>query len=513
MKISNRFQRRALYLFFVVSLVPALTVSLAWYLMTRGETPGGELVAIGAFLIPAAVYGLIPALILSFIFAQLLAKPIRSMQSALHQIALGNFAYRSKPDKLSEFSEMGETLNDITETLQQVLGQLDSENKIVASERNKMRVVLDSMSDGVFALDNNNAIVLFNQAAMRITGNSLADVAGKPFDDVLKLEHGYQVHDWLKSPSRQGGSSREWHSIGLDLERDDQGLLYFDIHAVRIGDDPNGMKTLVTMRDVTASHELERMKVDFVALAAHELRTPLATIKGYLDLMQLEVSKKMTTPERSYLRRSIISANQLSGLVNNLLNVARIEHDELNYAFEPTDFSQFLADILPDLESRAKEQGRILTIKLTKKKAMVAMDRLAITEVVNNLIDNAFKHTSEGGKVGLFADAGLKELHVSVTDDGEGIPKDAQAKLFTKFYRAEGMRGGRGTGLGLYISKSIVEAHHGYIWVQSDKGRGATFGFSLPLHKEIARRISKDDNETNAVLKGAHGWIKENTHH
>ncbi len=479
--------------------------------MTRGQTPGGELVAIGAFLIPAALYGLLPALVLSVIFANLLAKPIRALEAALHQVALGNFAYRLKPDDHTEFSEMGKTLNDITETLQQVLGQLDSENKIVAAERNKMRVVLDSMSDGVFALDNNNDILLFNKAAMSLTGHSLADVAGKPFDDVLKLEHGYQVHDWLKSPSRQGGSSREWHGIGLDLEHDD-GLLYFDIHAVRIGDDPNGMKTLVTMRDVTSSHELERMKVDFVALAAHELRTPLATIKGYMDLMQLEVSKKMSTTERSYLRRSILSANQLSGLVNNLLNVARIEHDELNYAFEPVEFSQFMSDILPDLESRAKEQNRLLTLKLAKKKAIVAMDHLAITEVINNLMDNAFKHTSEGGQIGLFVDAGLKELHVSVSDDGEGIPKAAQDKLFTKFYRAEGMRGGRGTGLGLYISKSIVEAHHGYIWVQSDKGRGATFGFSLPLHKEIASKISKDDNETNAVLKGAHGWIKENTH-
>lgn len=479
--------------------------------MTRGSTQGTEIVAFHAFIIPAALLGLGPAIILSIIFSNVLAGSLKSVENALHEIALGNFTHRSRLKKDHEFANMTETINDIAETLQQVFTQVESESKVVAAERNKLRVVLDSMNDGVFALDGSNSVVLFNKAASRLTGQSLEAVAGKKFDDVLNLEHGYQVHDWLKSPSREGGSAREWHGIGLERQ-DGSGTLYFDIRAVRMGDDPTGMKTLVTMSDVTSSHELERMKVDFVALAAHELRTPLATLKGYLDLIQLEAAKKMPESAKRFLRRSIFSADQLSGLVNNLLNVARIEHGELNYAFEVIDFTQFLADICQDIEARAKEQGRVLKFKLAKKKIMLAVDKLAITEVINNLIDNAFKHTSEGGQVTIYAEAGLKELHLSVTDDGEGIPKDAQAKLFTKFYRAQGMRGGRGTGLGLYISKSIVEAHHGYIWVVSDQGRGATFGISLPLHKEIAAKISKESNETNAILKGAHGWIKENTH-
>ena len=182
-----------------------------------------------------------------------------------------------------------------------------------------------------------------------------------------------------------------------------------------------------------------------MALAAHELRTPITEIRGYLA-----------------------SVAQLSGLINNILGVSRIEHGEMNYQPELLNWHDFLGEIEPQLVERAKQSDRKLTFKVSSKLPMVMADPVGMKEVMMNLVSNAIAHTEAAtGKIEVSAKLVDHEIETSVLDNGTGIPSEAVQHLFTKFYRYEGLKSTRGTGLGLYICKSIIEEHGGYIWVET----------------------------------------------
>jgi PAS domain S-box-containing protein len=505
MKRSSKFKRRALLLFLIVSVMPALTVSTLWYFLTK-DTVNASFITIGNFVAPVALIGLLPAFILGILFAELLALPVRKLHQGIIQIALGNFDYRIRFSRISEFYEMAEALNAISANLQTTLTQKDSENEIIASERNKLKTLLDNMTDGVFALDSGNRIMLFNRAAQDITGHTLENVAGRIWTEVLLFEDEQQHHpiiEWLDDTKRP--AAKRW--VDLRLACTDQ-VRHVNVQVVRVDDDPSGIHVLGTFHDITEKEQLEEMELNFVAMAAHELRTPLTTIKGYLDILAVELDKKLTDEHRDFVNRSVKGLDHLTALVNNLLNVSRIEQGELSFQLEPVDWAHFLRELEPTLRERADISKRKLILKVPRTTAKVAVDQLAIAEVLNNLVENATKHTKEGDTITISCRSAHDGIETTVSDHGTGIPKEAQAQLFTKFFRVEGLHRPGGTGLGLYICKSIVEAHLGYIWVESQVGKGSTFGFNLPLHKAVKGKAAKSNK---GIIRGAHGWIKAHT--
>ncbi len=510
MKPIGQFQRRALLLFLIVSVLPALTVSALWWVYTK-DIAGAQFINFGQLVAPVALVGLLPAIIVAILFAELLAIPIRRLHQGIIQISIGDYKSRTAFSTISEFREMAEALNSIASNLQQTLSQKDSENDLIAAERNKLHSVLNNMKDGVFALDHSNRILLFNKAASALTGRSMERAAGQPVEEVLPLFKDNQpiLLTWLMSQPQSSDKSNHWTDV--ELRTVDGKQLRVDLEISLTPDDPNGIRALVTFHDLTKSRELEDMEVNFVALAAHELRTPLTTIKGYLDILRTELGKRLSAEHRTFLERSANGVNQLSGLVNNLLNVSRIEHGELSYNLEQVDWLDFLNDIKAELTERSKHNDRKLVLKLARKLPKVGIDHVAMREVLYNLIDNAIKYTSPGDIITLTVHEAHDGVETTVSDTGTGIPKDSLDRLFTKFYRVEGLRSKEGTGLGLYICKSIVEAHYGYIWVESQFGRGSTFGFNLPIYKTIAHKVTKPDNKN--IIRGTHGWIKAHSHH
>jgi len=369
------------------------------------------------------------------------------------------------------------------------------------------------MSDGVFALDRSGRIILFNKAASELTGRSIEEVAGQLAEKVMPFRAAGQLvmTRWLATHPGTNHKIGEWK--GLELYDSRGRTLYVDVQAMLLKSDPNGIAALVTVHDLTETQHLEEMKIDFVALAAHELRTPLTEIKGYLDLLKAE-AKRLSKSDVEFLDRSISSANMLSGLVHNLLNVARIEHGELGFSPEPLAFHDFLLEITHNLKNTAETQHRTLVTHIPAKLPTVTADATAIREVVINLVDNAIKNTAAGrGKIEVIASYKSRELEVSVKDNGVGIPEDAVPHLFTKFFRVSEMKSTtRGTGLGLYICKSIIDAHGGHIWVESEIGNGSTFSFRLPL-VPVEKAGHTRDNTSTTTFKGAHGWIKNHPVH
>lgn len=242
--------------------------------------------------------------------------------------------------------------------------------------------------------------------------------------------------------------------------------------------------------------QVDELKDEFVSLASHELRTPMTVIKSYIWMVINERGGPVTQKQKFYLDRALTSTDRLISFVNDMLNVSRIESNRLTIKITPADIQKLSEEIVSELEPRAKELEISITVVPNVSLVYVLVDQDKIREVFTNLIGNAFKFTPKGGHitVSFYRTDGMVEVHIA--DTGIGISKEDQKKLFQKF----GMVGGnylirqnaQGTGLGLYLTKSIIELHGGKIWVQSAGiGQGTTFIFTLPVA----------DNEKNNQLQ------------
>lgn len=512
---ADQFRRQTLALFFIVSIVPALVVGAVWYLFTQTSTLNFIFLDFNNFVLPVIMVGVIPAVTLSYLFAELLARPVRHIRDTALELARGNFTIHPNQHSAGEFREIAQALDEVATKLQQTISEAASETALIAAERNKLRSVLGAMTDGVFALDRAGRILLFNKAASELTGRTITEVAGQLAEKVLPFRQDGELvmTRWLASQPGTEHKIGQWKN--LELYRADGSSLYVNVQAVVLNDDPNGIAALVTFHDLTKTHQLEEMQIDFVALAAHELRTPITEIKGYLDILDHE-AKNLSKSNREFLERTMASATQLSGLMHNLLNVSRIEHGELGYQPETISYLDFVKHATRELTLRAEEQHREFALSLPTSLPPVTADPTSLQEVLSNLVLNAIDHTAPGtGRITMTIRRHRDMVETVVEDNGTGIPPEAIPRLFTKFFRVGEMKSNtRGTGLGLYICRAIVEAHGGTIWADSTIGQGSTFTFRLPL-STVASKLTTDDNRDSKqkVTREAHGWIKNNPVH
>lgn len=511
--IPPRFSDRLWALLLIGSLMPTLILSFSWYWYIT--EPSASFMTPQFFMVASAIVAFVPSLAVGHLLKPYLAGSI----SRLHQLAKALSAgqpvaqhSRSGSDA-TEIGEIASALTQVSGALESTRSQAQSETELITAERSKLRSVLGAMTDGVFALDHSGRIILYNRAAEDITGRSLAEVAGQLAEKVLPFRRNGELimTRWLGDHADADHQVGTWK--GLELYHADGHSLFVNVQAVSLHDDPNGIAALITFHDLTASHQLEEMQVDFVALAAHELRTPITEIKASLDILAHEATR-LTASDRHFLDQAITSSEELSSLLHNLLGVARIEHGELSCNPIPSDYSAFIIKTTDALTKRALNSQRRLSLQVNNPLPHVAIDEVSIREVLTNLVDNALKHTSpKTGRITITVTPFTGYVETTVEDNGEGIPENAIPRLFTKFFRVGELQSRtRGTGLGLYISRAIVEAHGGSIWAQSQVGEGSTFTFRLPA---VARSAGNGNNnhKTNLTTRGAHGWIKKHSVH
>jgi signal transduction histidine kinase len=245
---------------------------------------------------------------------------------------------------------------------------------------------------------------------------------------------------------------------------------------------------MIILHDITREKTVERMKTEFVSLAAHQLRTPLSAIKWTLKMLLEGDMGEITEGQRDLIEKSYQSNERMIGLINDLLDITRIE--EGRYLYQPilADLVGVVESALKDGEDEVKRKG--LTFHFQKPRGRVprvTMDVEKIKLVVQNLLENAIRYTPSGGKVSVAISADKNKVEFKIEDGGIGIPKDQQSKIFTKFFRGSNVMRveTEGSGLGLFISKNIIEAHGGRIWFESKEGTGSSFYFSLPVKKEL----------------------------
>jgi signal transduction histidine kinase len=248
--------------------------------------------------------------------------------------------------------------------------------------------------------------------------------------------------------------------------------------------DDKKAETLVILHDITREKIVERMKTEFVSLAAHQLRTPLSAIKWTLRMLLDGDLGKITKEQREFIDKSYISNERMISLINDLLDVTRIE--EGRYLYKPVlaDLGKIAQFVVKSYkEEIAKKKLKFSFKKPSGHIPKVLVDEEKIGVAIENLINNSIRYTPSGGEVSISLQSDKKEIHLSVKDSGVGVPGDQRERIFTKFFRAPNVirMETEGSGLGLFITKNIVEAHGGKIWFESELGKGSTFHFTLPV--------------------------------
>lgn len=363
--------------------------------------------------------------------------------------------------------------------------KLKNDKTVINRERQKMDAVLSHIEDAVIALNRDFVIVLVNSAATKIIERTTTDLVGAKIDDVFTLldrdDNKLNIYAIPDKNEQQ---------IGEHVDLVDKYVLKLSdkskkvqIKMVRLTDDTEELAYILTIHDLSEFEQLEKMKLDFVSITAHELRTPITAIRGYLSIIESEALYKLSPEEQNFIKRTVVSSDELSSLIDNILNVSRIERGALKLKKEPVILEDLInAEILRQKNLADQKQIELFFVKPEKIIAPVRADKFWLSQVIMNLVSNAIKYTQTAGKVTIKLSDEDKFQWVHVVDNGEGIPAVALPHMFEKFFRVSGAleEGSKGTGLGLFISKSIIDAHGGIIKVVSKEGMGSTFSFSLP---------------------------------
>ncbi|MCA9397656.1 PAS domain S-box protein, partial [candidate division WWE3 bacterium] len=363
---------------------------------------------------------------------------------------------------------------------------LKKERNHVESEKNKLDLVLKSTVDGVIALDKDCRISFINDAACMFIGWEKEKVFHRNLEQVLHLSNEKHKDGGL-SKSLCTFDEKEVSYYNVQLKAQNGEVRSVNVISNVVTEKVPGISRIVTLHDVTRENELEQIRIDFVSLAAHELKTPLTILRGYLYYLVDGVDAAAITPKAAEsLNRAIVSTKTLTNLVDNLLNVSRIEQGKMQVSLQPANVIEIIEKTMIELEPLADDAGLKLELLPPEKELpTVRADATRIGEVMRNLISNGVKYTQEGGvTISCWQDG--DEVVVSVRDTGQGIAEKSKPRLFTKFFREEQemSKGSKGTGLGLYITKSIINAHGGRIWLESEVGKGSTFYFTLLVDKD-----------------------------
>ncbi len=344
------------------------------------------------------------------------------------------------------------------------------------AESSKNQAILEGIADGVIVFDDDGEAMVANPAIGRILDLPMDKILGHEIEVLMAGEVDRDDQQMIVELLRE----RELRRSSLKFEWGEK-TLSVSFAPVRAA---SGVVTgtVAVFRDYTREAEIDRMKSDFVSIVSHELRTPLTSIKGYLDLVLMGASGPVTKQMTSFLSIARDNTERLNEMVADLLDISRIESGKVELDVQVVDVSQIIKQTAESLRREFKERDLTLTLDIPPELPEIFGDPGRIAQVFINLLSNAFKYTKEGGAT-VRAQVRRKVLQIDVQDTGVGILQADQDKLFTRFFRAEdaAVRQQPGTGLGLNITKSIVELHGGEIWVASEPGRGSCFSFTLPL--------------------------------
>jgi len=356
-------------------------------------------------------------------------------------------------------------------------------------EATKSRAILEGIADGVLVTDADGHVILFNAACERVLGIARDDILGRSVTEFVGI-YGNAGQAWIKAITKWSldpSTYRSGEFFSERLELEDKRVILVHLAPVTTGDEYLGSVSVI--RDITREVEVDRLKSEFVTNVSHELRTPMTSIKGYADILLFGAVGQLTAEQAKFVEVIKSNADRLSLLVNDLLDISRIESGKVELTMQALDMGEVIAEVAETLKGRIDEEHKPMTIRAEAPRDLPAVwgDRKRVTQIIMNLADNAFNYSHAEGTIILRAQVADEAVQVFVSDSGVGIAPEDQPRLFDRFYRGEDalVLATAGTGLGLPIARQLAEMHRGRLWlVSSEAGKGSTFGLALPLIKE-----------------------------
>lgn len=343
------------------------------------------------------------------------------------------------------------------------------------AEASRSQAILEGIADGVIVFGRDAVAVVANPAIGRILGKGSDEIIGCGIEKLMG--DNVTATDLTMLAHLVGG--RELNPSSVKLHWNDK-TLSVSFAPVRVRPDQVA-GTVAVFRDFTHEAEIDRMKSDFVSIVSHELRTPLTSIKGYLDLVLMGAAGPTSKQQESFLQIAKSNTDRLHALVSDLLDISRMESGKVELDVQVVSLLQVVEQVAKSMRKEFQDKGLTLAVDVPPELPEILGDPARISQILMNLLSNACKYTREGGAI-LRVRPGTRALQIDVVDTGVGISFEDQDKLFTPFFRAEdkAVRQETGSGLGLTITKSLVEMHGGELRVKSKPGMGSTFTFTLP---------------------------------
>ncbi|HEV3944547.1 TPA: cell wall metabolism sensor histidine kinase VicK [Streptococcus pneumoniae] len=380
----------------------------------------------------------------------------------------------------SEITNITNNLNDLSEVI-----RLTQENLEQGSKR--LNSILFYMTDGVLATNRRGQIIMINDTAKKQLGLVKEDVLNRSILELLKIEENYELRDLItQSPE-----------LLLDSQDINGEYLNLRVRFALIRRESGFISGLVAvLHDTTEQEKEERERRLFVSNVSHELRTPLTSVKSYLEALDEGALCETVAPD--FIKVSLDETNRMMRMVTDLLHLSRIDNATSHLDVELINFTAFITFILnrfDKMKGQEKEKKYELVRDYPINSIWMEIDTDKMTQVVDNILNNAIKYSPDGGKITVRMKTTEDQMILSISDHGLGIPKQDLPRIFDRFYRVDRARSRAqgGTGLGLSIAKEIIKQHKGFIWAKSEYGKGSTFTIVLPYDKDAVKEEVWED--------------------
>ena len=412
-------------------------------------------------------------IVIALVVSQRIVTPIRQVTGAARAIGRGEFDQEIQVTGSNEVGILAEEFNSMRWNLKSAVEKLTEEEK-------KMTAIVNSIAEGLILVDSDNRVLHINPAAERLLDLS-EDSIDKDITELIQNDELIQIE---QTPSK----NEEANFVSeITLIRHNEKLVLRTIASPFLDENGQTLGTVYLFDDITREKEIDQMKSDFISLVSHELRTPLTSIIGFVSFILDGKAGAINDRQRNSLARVQRQSKRLAALINDLLDISRIESGRIQMEQEPISLLEIVTQRIEEIRPQADEKSIQMDLTAPESVPTILGDEARMGQVFTNLIGNAIKFAPNNGEVSIKVRVDGSLLHVEVIDTGPGIPAEERQKVFDKFYQLSDIstRQQGGSGLGLSITKSVVEAHGGKLWIDDgNQGKGSNFQFVLPLVRE-----------------------------
>lgn len=435
----------------------------------------------------AGILGVVGGFTANYLYSLGIVNRVKQLQNNAKRLAEEEPLIAFIPGK-DEISQLDKVLHSTAEKIAEREAELREANLLIAEAAKKEKALIENSLDVIYSVNSQGEFVEISPACSKLWGYKSEELIGSNFSQLVAPEYREITQEILGKVL----SGKE--AIGLENSCQRKDGTFIEMVWSAVWSETEQLIFCVG-RDNTERKEIESLKDEFISTVNHELRTPLTSLRGFSELL---LKREYTVEkQRQYLKIIYDESKRLNNLIDDFLDIQRMESGKQNYCFEPLNITNLIKETVA-LFSHNTNQHK-LKISAPLFVSLVKGDSDRIRQVLSNLISNAIKYSPNGGEVSISVVEEDTEVSVSVADRGMGIPPEAQEKLFTKFYRVDNASTRKigGTGLGLAIVKEIIETHGGHIWLESVVGEGSKFFFTLP--KVVQKSVSIDCEERNVI--------------